>query len=797
MSGALSDLRQRLRARQRGEPWRAPERLAELPAAGRLPAPDPADAERLGALAAEHPALHTALARLDAHQLRAVLADEPATLVQAQVGSGKTTVLVHKLLHLLRVEAVPLERVAVLTFTHKAAGEVRERLAAAGPDPPADAGWLVGTFHGVARALLRRVLPVEELGVTRAFRVLEAGEREELWLRLIAEHDLAVRYRRRLERRVEAWRAGRPLYGNMKRLDDLGRLLELYGAEKRRLDALDFDDLLREARRLLAAAPPDAAWRPTWLLVDELQDTSPEQLELLEALAAPGARWFAVGDPNQVIYSWRGGGADVFERFARRRGARRLELPVNYRSTRAILEGARPFLSAEAPGSGELTGVRPGGEPLLVVDHHDAPAEARYLAGRLRALHAAGVPWAELAVLFRTRGQAAPLREACARAGIPVVEGAPRGVEEDLAPAAWLRRLLQAGLDPADAAPARLALTSERYGVVRPGALPAADVAAVAARTGRGGLAAVRSLLGERLEACGRSRSVRRRARAPGWRAALTLAARLAELRLWLAVHGRGGAAPETLADALAAHLELAQALRPTTAGHAREAALARRFLARWLGEARARPERLPTALAAVLADGRALAPDDAGRRARAAPAGDGVRLLTLHAAKGLEFRCVFVVGANDGRLPLGSARFRPDALAEERRLFFVGLTRAKDALELSWHRAPDRPDVAPEPSPFLRELPRRCVRWLDPEELAARARPPAPAAAPADPPAGLEPAWRAGDRIRHARYGAGEVVAVDDAAVRCAFPGRGERAFALALCPLVREGGPRPGGER
>lgn len=777
----VGDLQRRLRARRLG--------LEEQPAA-RPSAPPPDLAPegelraRLKEIARAAPALHARLAPLDAYQLRAVLADAPAVVVQAQVGSGKTTVLVHKLLALHLLDGVPLEELAVLTFTHKAAGEVRARLAEVGL--AAEALWLAGTFHAVAGALLRRVLPIERLGRSRAFQLVDARQREELWDRLIAEHDLDVKYRAKLAQRWETRGRRGARFGNMRRDDDLARLVSAYEALKASRDLLDFEDLLTAASELLPEAP--AGWRrPAWILIDELQDTSPEQLELAERLAGPDTRLFAVGDPNQVIYSWRGGDPGLFDRLARRPGALRLTLPVNYRSTAAILAAARTFLASEGAAAGfgpgaepsarALVATRPGGEPLVVLDHHDPHAEALYLAERLRRLAAAGCRWEELAVLVRTRRQLEVLRDVLRGRGVPCEVG-----EGEEGPAVtWLRRLLAAALaevradgdELPSAARWRELLAHPRYGLLTRRDLLARDLARPGCAPGGeepDGLTALRWALAARLEATRPARSHGR------LRAALAAAARLAELPAWLTVH----ADEPALEVALAQHLELARHLGPTTSTFAEESEQTAAALARWLAAARARGRAQRAGLAGALAE--ALAADRPPRRGRVRAG--RVALLTLHASKGLEFQHVFLAGANAGVLPLASAWRDPAAFREERRLFFVGLTRARESVELSYTRIPPRPDAAGEPSGFLRELPPACVRWLGPDELAERCRalaPPGAAPPTADP-------WRVGARVRHRKYGAGEVVAADAERLTVRFAGHGEKGFARALCPLEAE---------
>jgi superfamily I DNA/RNA helicase len=580
--------------------------VAPPPPAGVL---SPEVAERLAAIRPAHPKLHASLLELDASQLSAVLSEERSILVRAPVGSGKTRVLVHRVLYLHQVRGVPLREMGVLTFTHRAAEEVRHRLVALGDKQivsmltidgaqavgPDDL-WLTGTFHGVARALLS-VLPVERVGYRPDFTVLDDEACEERLDQLIFEHHLRIRRRRQLRRRLRApWPA--PGDGAPAPRDDLPRLSCLYAADKRAMNAMDFDDLIGFATELLGIIEPQgsapARPRVKALVVDEMQDCEPRELRFLRQLAEANTSFFAVGDPHQAIYGWRGSAPEVFLQAQEDFGCQVRALTVNYRSTRTIVDGARAVLGLQ-PGTGtELFTAREPGERIVLRRHHDPLSEALYLAERLRELHAAGIPYRQVAILFRLRAQAAVLRETLTERGIPCQES------ED--------------------------------------------------------------------------------------------------------------------------------------------------------------------------------------------PPADGVRLLTLHASKGLEFRHVFLSGINAGLVPLGRHRAAVDD-AEERRLLFVGLTRARDGLEISYHALPHSAGAVGDVSPYLTWLPSSLVDWQD--VPAVRGEPGRAQAQPAEVGAAAMPApsgatFRPGQAVRHQRYGTGAILRIADGVVECDFGKRGARSFPLDLCPLT-----------
>lgn len=396
---------------------------ADEPSAPLDTAPDaelsPELAKRLAELASSHPALHASLSRLNPAQSAAVLTDQPATLVRAQVGSGKTTVLVHKVLYLHAVLRVPLAEIAVLTFTNKAAREIRQRLTAmavamAGEnDDSAGDAWLIGTFHGVARALLVEALPLDGIGYRPDFGIIDEAGREELCDALIKQHKLKVGRRSSLRKRMATGDG------------DLKRISELLAEAKRARNQMDFDDLLDFANCLLPSAP--TAFRrpiaPRWVLVDEAQDCEARELEFLRRLAGANTRFFAVGDPRQAIYGFRNGDLDVCSALLTEWRCRLLELPRNYRSTGIILQAARAVLGAQSAG-GSLVCTREAGGTVSVFRHHDAVSEAIYLADRVAALRGQGVPLGEIAVLYRLRSQGETLARVFRERGLPVLETA-------------------------------------------------------------------------------------------------------------------------------------------------------------------------------------------------------------------------------------------------------------------------------------------------------------------------------------------------------------------------------------
>jgi superfamily I DNA/RNA helicase len=546
------------------------------------------------------------LADLDADQRAAAALVEGPLLIVAGPGSGKTRTLVHRIAHLVAARGVAGAQCLAITFTRRAAAEMRERLRVMlGADASAIA---VHTFHSLGLAILRE--HAAAAGLAPGFRV--AGEAERATT-LAAALDLPLPRAENLIRaiskaeRIEAQPSG-----------EIAAAQSAYRAMLAANNWIDFDDLVGMAVRLLAGNSDVAALyrgRFRFVCVDEFQDVDARQYRLLTLLAPPPAgNLCAIGDPHQAIYGFRGADASCFDRFNRDYpGVTTIALMRNYRSGGEIVTASSQVIARHADEPiAEI--VRERRERITI---HAAPterAEAEFVVATIeQAIGGASfyvidngraggrevaLSLADFAVLYRTEAQAAVLCEALARAGIPF-----------------------------------------------------------------------------------RKHSHIQLAQEPSVRAIFDALAMIAAPDIDLAERLRQGAARAAAEAGEAAAIERAlQLLLPLAASCGGDTA---RFL-----------------------DAVALATDADFWDARA----EGVALLTLHAAKGLEFACVFLVGLEDGVLPLHwgkAADVTPEELAEERRLFYVGMTRAKDRLALS--RALKRlwrgRVQTQAPSPFLADI--------------------------------------------------------------------------------------------
>ena len=698
------------------------------------------------------------LADLNDAQREAVLHGPGPLLVLAGAGSGKTRVIVHRIARLVAEEAVVPWRILAVTFTNKAAGEMRERLvrllgAAAGEL------W-VQTFHAFGARFLRR--EATRAGLSPSFPIYDDDDQLRLVKGILAElgaDDGETLSAREALSRIDQWkglalRADEVPAGEHDLAGELAReVYARYQAALGRAGAADFGDLLMRPVRLLEE---DEALRARWagrfehLLVDEFQDTNPVQYRLLRLLAGGRGNLCVVGDDDQAIYRWRGADVENILGFDRDfPGTRVVKLEQNYRSTRNVLDAAHAVISRAARRREKRlwTEAEPG-EPLALVVGQDEHDEAERIARAIAHERARGTAGDEIAVLYRTNAQSRPIEAALRAARIPyvIVRGTSfyERVEVKDA-AAYLRLALEPRSD--------------------------LDLARVVNKPPRG----IGEKTVQRLQAHARARGA-------------SLYDALAE------VDGIEGLKP-------AARRALA-ALRETLAGLARDASsldagvavqevlsrtgLLARLEAERTDEAAERAQNLVELVAAAREFDEASAgqppprdPDEPvpaplarfleqiallGEADQPTPEGR-VALMTLHAAKGLEFTAVVLSGLEEGtfpREPWGdvSLREEADAYDEERRLCYVGITRAKRRLLLSLARrrmgyGKGGPSWrAMEPSRFLTDLPPELFGEAVAREVRARearesfrpaaARPPAirrhPGALPGEPHIELDP---------------------------------------------------------
>ncbi|MGD9584135.1 MAG: UvrD-helicase domain-containing protein [Lysobacterales bacterium] len=625
-------------------------------------------------------------------------------LVIAGAGSGKTRVIAEKIVHLLHT-GVAAAGIYAITFTNKAAREMRERVARR-VSAEAAAALTICTFHALGLKLLQ--IEHQAAGLRRGFTVLDADDAFNLFKDLApkgASND-ALRLLRSLigaakdqglspEQALAAARSARER-----------EAAELYAVYQRRLrafNAVDFDDLLALPARLLG---DDAALRLRWqqriqyLLVDEYQDTSRSQYQMLRLLVAPGRGFTAVGDDDQSIYSWRGANPENLNELARDfPGLNVVKLEQNYRCSGRILAAANALI-ANNPHLFEkkLWSALPEGAPIRILDCRDEAHEAERVAAEIaHRQEASKAPWHEFAVLYRGNHQARAFEQALRVLRVPYhVSGGTAFFERteirDLL--AYLRLLV----NPDDDAAFLRAVQAPRREI---GSTTLEKLA---------GLAAQQSL--SLLTAATRSDVQKQLAARPG--AALLRFGELFER--WRSLAARVGI-DELLAQLIAdsgylGHIE-ATVKDPGARDYRRENL---KELGKWLG-ASLRGRDALSELSAQLALLSFSERDEPG---------NAVRLSTLHAAKGLEFDHVWLVGVEDGTLPHEES-LNEGRLDEERRLMYVAITRARHNLTISHARQRQRfgNHQSQDPSRFIAELPPAVVsrEGDDPEREAAERR--------------------------------------------------------------------------
>jgi DNA helicase-2/ATP-dependent DNA helicase PcrA len=618
---------------------------------------------------------------LAAEQREATLHFEGPLLVLAGAGSGKTRVLTSRICHLVREHGVPPERVLAVTFTNKAAGEMRARIGRLlGCDP---AGMWVGTFHAVGARLLRR--HADRLGWDRTFSIFDADQSLRLVKSVLEAEGLDPKRWSPKGMRSE-------ISGAKNRLIDaetfaaehegtrdffvknVARVYPEYQRSLAHQNAFDFDDLLVKPVELFKDNPElldRYRERFAFILVDEYQDTNRAQFVLVELLAGAHHNLMVVGDDDQSIYGWRG--ADIknildFEKAFP--GTRIVRLERNYRSSQRILDAANRVISENVNRKGKtLRTEREGGEPITLLEALDENDEARWIVEEMesRVQAAPGRAYSEMAVLYRTNAQARALEDALRRAGVPYqVVGSVRFYERrEIQDVLAYLRLIS---NPRDQVAFDRVVNYPRRGV------------------GLTTLEHLRRWAGEEglspLEAAARADEVPP-VRAAGARGLMHFAALIQRFSVRAAQAGIGELLEELLED-----LDLMRHLHeegPDGEDRARNVAEliagALDFDATLVAGADDEVDTF-TELDLFLQQVALVADVD-----RLDPDADAVTLMTLHNAKGLEFPVVFIAGMEEGLFPLARAYDEADALEEERRLFYVGITRAEDKLALSWAR--------------------------------------------------------------------------------------------------------------
>jgi ATP-dependent DNA helicase UvrD/PcrA len=607
------------------------------------------------------------LAGLNPAQREAVLHVDGPLLVVAGAGSGKTRVLTHRVAHLIRAHGVKPNEILAITFTNKAATEMRERLERI-LGRTARAIWIL-TFHAACGRILRR--EAERLGYRSSFTIYDQADQVRVVKACLEE--LGKDPKRFTPRGIHAQisNAKNQLVSPDEYTARVASfwdqtVAEVYELYQRRLhasNAVDFDDMLMLTVDVLERFPEALErWQSSFhhVLVDEYQDTNKAQYRLLQLLAAKHRNVFAVGDPDQSIYAFRGADIrnilDFEEDFG---GADTIALEQNYRSTNSILEAANAVIDCNRDRKPKRLWSELGeGDPVEVVEVEDEHAEARFVAAEIARLVESGYSAAEIAVFYRTNAQSRVLEDVLVRQGVPYqVIGGPRFYERaEIKDAVAYLSLLNNSDDAValmrianrprrgigDTSIQRLVAHATALGISLWDATAdpeAAGVATASARAIRGFRTTIESLMSaaQELEVDELvERVLQRSGTIEAYEAERTIEAR-----------GR----VENLSELVGSAQEYrARAEEPSLSGFLEEVQLQ--------------------------SDQDTLAEDTAQ-----------VTLMTIHNAKGLEYRVVFLIGMEEGIFP-HSRSIEDNEVEEERRLAYVGMTRAMERLTLTHARS-------------------------------------------------------------------------------------------------------------
>ncbi len=703
----------------------APPPLDDPDAAARSPV-DPATTAAATAALAER-----IVARLNPEQARAVTTTDGPLLILAGAGSGKTRVLAHRVAYLIGVTGVRPWQILAVTFTNRAAGELRERIVALVGEAGRDVQ--TGTFHAVGARVLRR--DGAAIGLSPRFVIYDTDDQQTLMKQLLREEDLPTTGEFRPSAILGAISRAKNEMLDADVLDEVAlnhherivaRLARVYQARLRAVGALDFDDILLEAVRLFQEAPEVLAryqerWR--YLHIDEYQDTNRAQYLWVHALASRYHNLAVVGDDDQSIYSWRGADLRNILDFERDEpNATVVKLEQNYRSTQLILDAAHAVVSRNsARKDKKLWTANAGGRPIQRFEAYNEEEEAEWIARQVEDLTGGSRSiltrraddeselhrQRDIAVMYRTNAQSRAIEEAFLRYGIryQLIGGTRFYQRREVKDALAYLRILRSDTD---------AVAFER--VIN---VPARGIGGKTLEALRAAVAAGVGVADSEA-ASADSEAGRPVADGDGPQRGTFWGA------LEAAVDGRvDGIAPRTR-TALADFVGLVRSLRarigvlalPELLDAILERSGYRAMLADGSEEGEDRWNNL-LELRSVTTRYDDLAPEDALDRLLEETAlvadqdayegeADAVTLITLHAAKGLEFPVVFIAGLEEGVFPHSRALDDERELEEERRLAYVGITRAKRRLFLShaWRRATWGMGGASVPSRFLLEIP-------------------------------------------------------------------------------------------
>ena len=715
-------------------------------------------------------------------QVGAVRHVDGPLLILAGAGSGKTRVLTHRIAHLLLAEKVSPYSILAITFTNKAALEMRERVAAIMPEAAHDL-W-VATFHSTCLKILRR--EGDMLGYSQDFTIYDEGDKHTLIKDCLKE--LNIDDKKFAPQSVSGVisKAKNNLMDEAKYESEadnaftktMARIYRMYQSKLRSYNAVDFDDLLCLTVRLFKEYEDvleKYQRKFRYILVDEYQDTNYVQYLLVKMLAQKSRNLCVVGDPDQGIYSWRG--ADIQNILSFERDypeANVVTLEQNYRSTQTILDAANHVISYNQGRKEKRLWTDAGiGSPITVYRSQDEFSEARYIADQINKLHLTeGLPYRDCAVLYRTHAQSRVLEEIMLRSGIPyAIIGGLRFYErreiKDIM--AYLRIIV----NPADEVGLTRIINVPRRGI---GNASLAKIFTFARESGiPAGLAIEKAE-----EIPGLTGKAKKQAIILGkllqmWRQQQEF---LSVTELTVDILDRTGYRQELEYEGTVearTRLENLDEFLSGTKSYDQETVEG--SLGQFLSEL------------SLVTD----ADRDDGED-------DRVNMMTLHTAKGLEFPSVFLVAMEEGIFPHNRALVEAGELEEERRLAYVGMTRARQKLYLTYssQRTIYGNTNYNRPSRFLEEIPTHLVSGAHPygDKQKGKAQVKTQKLQTVmknktDPVKKSSQQFVLGDKVQHAKWGMGVIIGVkglgSNAVLQVAFPDMGVKSLSAGYAPLEK----------
>ncbi|UYN83360.1 MAG: UvrD-helicase domain-containing protein [Microcella sp.] len=664
---------------------------------------------------------------LNPQQRTAVLSRSQALLIVAGAGSGKTAVLTRRVARLIRDRELWPSQILAITFTNKAAAEMRERVELLVGREAAQGMW-ISTFHSACVRILRR--EAEHFGFGAAFTIYDSADSRALIKRIVKEMQadtmgftvsgVAGKISRLKNELIDAEGYSRQLNPNDPTEVMFLEIFRRYSAELRRANAFDFDDLIAQTVYLFRAFPTVAALyqrRFRHILIDEYQDTNHAQYALIRELTRPvepqhvpddtrveldssggipGANLTVVGDSDQSIYAFRGADIRNIVEFERDfTGAEVVLLEQNYRSTQTILDAANAVIANNFDRIAKNLFTAVGaGDKIVGFTGYSQHDEAQFVADEIGTLHDSGMPYSQIAVFYRTNAQTRALEEIFIRSAIPYrVLGGTKFYER--AEIKDMMAYLIAVANPSDGLAMRRILNTPKRGIG-----PATETA----------------LANHADELGGTMHDALRDAAALGLGPKVTSAILdLATLLDDVAEKIESMPVPDALTTIIerTKYLELLRGSRDpqdeARAENVEELVAVTREFQKNNPEGRLVDFLTEVALVAAADD----LDDSSGT----------VSLMTLHTAKGLEYDAVFITGVEENLLPHQMSAAEPGGPAEERRLFYVGITRARKKLHVSlaMTRSTFGDTTVASPSRYLQEIPAELIDWRDSPGMGTR----------------------------------------------------------------------------